>query len=308
VAGETTTTSLSNQIAAAFDTVGSFALREDLVFDQFATKKAGSLTNPGTPVTFHRWTDIAEQITALNEVTDVTPVALASTLLTVTPVEQGMTTVATAKLRADTMLPAFDADRANLVAYNMSKSVDTLARTAFEGTTKETYVGQVAEANIVATDVITADVVRQEWANMSTDNVMALAGGFGWVIHPHVAYDLKKETGDGAWVAPAQYVNTDKIYTNEVGTFAGFRFIESTRASLSADAGNLLVDTYRNYLIGQEALAKAVAIPVGIKPGPVTDYLSRLVPLGWYGYFGYDTFRDEAARVVVCASSMGANT
>jgi len=305
---ETTTTSLSNQIAAAYDVVANFALRSDLIFDQFATVKPGSLTNPGTPVTFHFWTDIAEQTSALNEVTDVTPVALASTKLTVTPVEQGMTTVTTAKLRADTMLPAFDADRANLVAYNMSKSVDTLARTAFGGTTNVSYVGQVAENAIVATNIITADEVRTAHAELSTDDVMPLAGGFAWVIHPHVSYDLKKETGDGAWIAPAQYVNTDKIYTNEVGTFAGFRFIESTRALLTADAGNLLVDTYRNYLFGQEALAKAVSIPVGIKPGPVTDYLSRLVPLGWYGYFGYDTFRDEAAKLVICASSMGANT
>jgi len=307
VAGETTTTSLSNQIAASYDVVGNFALRSDLIFDQFATVKPGSVTNPGTPVTFHFWTDIAEQTSALNEVTDVTPVALASTTTTVTPVEQGMTTVTTAKLRADTMLPAFDADRANLVAYNMSKSVDTLARTAFEGTSNEDYVGQASEAAILATNIITADEVRQEHANIVTAEAMPLAGGYGWVIHPHVSYDLKSETGDGAWVAPAQYVNIQSIYTNEIGTFAGFRFIESTRAKLSADAGDTNVDTYRNYIIGQEALAKAVSIPVGIKPGPVTDYLSRLVPLGWYGYLGYDTFRDAAARVLVCASSMGAN-
>jgi N4-gp56 family major capsid protein len=136
---------------------------------------------------------------------------------------------------------------------------------------------------------------------------MPFGQNFAWVAHPHTTYDLKSETGDGAWVAPAQYVNTEKVYNNEVGTFAGFKFIESTRASITTDGGSGTVDTYRNYIFGQEGVAKAVSIPIGIVPGPVTDYLKRLVPLGWYGYFGYDTFRDEAARVLVCASSIGAN-
>lgn len=307
MAGETSSSTLSAQIAAAYDTTARFALREVPIFDQFASVKAGSLTNPGTPVTFHVWTDLAVVTTALNEVTDVTPVQLGSATKTVTPKEQGMTTVTTAKLRTDTMLPAFNSDQANIVAFNMALTVDTLARMALDGTTEESYVGQATEAAITASNILTADVVRQEHANIVTANVMPFGSDYIWVAHPHAAYDLKSETGDGAWIGPAQYVNTEKVFNNEVGKFGGFKFIESTRALLTADAGASAVDTYRNYLIGQEALAKAVSIPVGIVPGPVIDYLKRLVPLGWYGYFGYDTFRDEAARVVISASSMGAN-
>ena len=88
MANETTTTTLSNQIAAAYDTTARFALRSIPVFDQFATVKAGSLTNPGTPVTFHIWTDLATQTSTLNEVTDVTPVQLGSSTVTVTPAER----------------------------------------------------------------------------------------------------------------------------------------------------------------------------------------------------------------------------
>lgn len=308
MANETTTSTLSDQIAAAYDRLSNFALREIPVFTPFATKKAGSLTNPGTPVTFHIWTDMAAQTSALNEVTDVTPVQLGSSTVTVTPAEQGMTTVTTAKLRADTMLPSFNADQANIVAYNMAISVDNLARTALEGTTNEIIIDGGTEAALTAADTLTAAKVREQDAELENDNVMPFGSNYVWIGHPHVLYDLKDETGDGAWISPHQYVDTSNIYNNEVGTFGNFRFISSNRASISADAGASAVDTYRSYLLGQEALAEAVSIPVGMVPGPVTDYLKRLVPLGWYGYFGFDTFRDEAARVLVSASSLGANT
>jgi N4-gp56 family major capsid protein len=308
VANETTTTSVSNQVQDGYDVVASFALRSFPIFDQFATKKAGSLTNPGDAVVFHKWTDIAAQTSALNEVTDVTPVALASSLVTVTPAEYGMTTVTTAKVRHDSMLPGFSADQVNLVAYNMANSLDIVCRTVMEASGTERWVGQSSEAAITATDILTADEVRQEHAAIVAANVMPFGADYAWVIHPHVSYDLKSETGDGAWIAPSQYVNTDKVYNNEVGKFGGFKFIESSRALLSADAGSGTVDTYHNYIFGAENTAKAVSIEPGIVQGPVTDYLNRLVPLGWYGYLGYDTFRAEASRLVLCASSIGANT
>ena len=304
----TGTSVLTNQVDVAYDTMARFALRAIPVFDQFSTVKAGSLTNPGTPVTFHIWTDMATQTATLNEITDVTPVSLGSTTTTVTPAEKGMTTVTTAKLRADTMLPAFEADRANLVAYNLARSVDELARDALDGTTDETYVGQASEAAILSTNIITADEFRKKRAALKTDNVLPMAGGnYVAIIHPEVAYDLKSETGDGAWVAPHQYVDTANIYNDEIGTFAGFRVLESDLCTLTADGGSTTVDTYRTYFLGQEALAKAVSIPPSIVPGPITDYLKRLVPLGWYGYFGHDTFRDVAAKVLVSASSIGDN-
>lgn len=306
MANETTTSSVSNQVQTGYDLAADFALRSFPIFDQFTTVKTAD-TNEGSSITFHRWTDIAEQTSALNEVTDVTPVELASAVFTVTPVEQGMTTVTTAKLRASTMLPAFSADQVNLVAYNMAVSLDTICRTVMEASGTERWVGQTSEGAITATDILTADEVRQEFAAIEAANVMPFGQDYVWVINPAVSYDLKSETGDGAWIAPAQYVNTDKVYNNEIGKFAGFKFVTSNRALITTDGGSGTVDTYHNYIFGQENTAKAVSIAPGIVQGPVTDYLLRLVPLGWYGYLGWDTFRAEASRLVLCASSIGDN-
>ena len=306
MAGETTVTSVTNQVQTGYNLVADFALRSIPIFDQFTTVKTAN-TNEGSSITFHRWVDLADTVTPLNEVTDVTPVALSSSVFTVTPLEYGSTTVTTSKVRAQTMLPGFSADQVNLVARTMATSVDTLARTAMETSTQEEFIGQATLGAITATDILTADEVRVQHANAVTADVMELGSDYVWIIHPHVSYDLKSETGDGAFIAPAQYVNTDKIYNNEIGKFAGFKFVESNRALLSADAGAGNVDAYWNYIFGADAVAKAVQIAPGLVQGPVTDYLMRLVPLGWYGLFGYGIFRNEAMRLLIGASSMGAN-
>jgi N4-gp56 family major capsid protein len=306
VANETTTTSVTNQVQTGYNLAADFALRSIPIFDQFATEKKAD-TNSGDSITFHRWVELADTVTPLNEVTDVTPVALSSSTFAVTPLEYGSTTVTTAKVRHDSMLPSFGADQVKLVARTMASTIDTLARTAMETSTQEEFIGQTSLAAITATDILTADEVRQQHANAVAASVEPLGDSYAWVIHPHVSYDLKSETGDGAWVSPAQYVNTDKIYNNEVGKFGGFKFIESARCLLSADAGAGAVDAYWNYIFGADAVAKGVSIAPGIVQGPVTDYLMRLVPLGWYGYFGYGIFRNEAMRLLIGASSMGAN-
>lgn len=310
MAGETTTTALSDQVTTRYDVVARMALRSIPLFAQFATVKAQDPTNPGTPTTFHIWSDLATQTSTLNEVTDVTPVALSSGTVSVTPAEKGMTTVDTAKLRADTMLPGYNADRANIVGYNMARSVDELARIALDGTTNVNYAGAATSvATVAATHVLTADKVRQNHATLKAANVMKIGGSYVALVDPFVGYDLRSETGDGSWLWPSQYVNTERIWEDEIGKFGGFKFIETDLANLQADAGvGSTVDVYSSYFLGAECLAQAISIPTSIVPGPITDYLRRLVPLGWYGYFGFDTFRDEAALITYAASSMGANT
>jgi N4-gp56 family major capsid protein len=306
VANETTITSVTNQVQTGYDLAADFALRTIPIFDQFATTKSAD-TNKGSSITFHRWTELGETASAINEVTDVTPVELASSTFTVTPLEYGSVTVTTSAAREQTMLPSFSADQVNLVAYTMALSIDSVCRAAMDASGEERWIGQASEAAITATDILTADEVRKEHAYITNDNVMPFGSDYVWVLDPYVAYDLKSETGDGAWVSPAQYVNTDKIYNNEVGKFGGFKFIESDRCTMTVDGGASTTDTYHNYIFGADNTAKAVLIAPHLVRRPPIDYLQRLESLGWYAMLGYDTFRSEASRLVLCASSIGAN-
>lgn len=299
---------LTNQVLTAYERVAMFALREGVVFDQFAKVKPGNLTSPGSPVKFLFLDDLAVATTPLNEVTDVESVGLSDSLKTITPAEYGNAVRLTIRIRKDDFLVGFDSDVANLLAFNMVDTIDTLARTALDGGTGVTYVGQATEGAIVAGNIMTAAQVRQTYATMRGNSVVPWDGSkFVAVIHPDVAYDLRDETGDGAWIAPAQYVNTEKIYSNEFGTFGGFRFIESPRAKLNPDGGSTTVDTYTTYFIGRECLGKVESIAPHMVMGPVTDTLKRIQPLGWHTYAGWDTLREEALERVVSASSIGAN-
>ena len=301
---------LSNQVLTAYQRSAFFALREGVVFDQFAKVKPGNLTSPGNPVSFLFWDDMSVATTALTETVDVDAVALGDSQVTVTPAEYGNAVLLTIRIQTDDFLIGFDADVANLLNYNLVDTIDTLARTAADGGTTITFGGGQSTASaVVAADDLTVALVRQQRAALRGASVMPWDGtSYAGIIHPDVAYDLKSETGDGSWVAAAQYSGVERIWNDEIGTYAGIRFVESPRAKLLADGGSSAVDLYTTYFFGQEFLAKAESIPPHMVLGPVTDKLRRFQPLGWHAYVGYDTLREAALRQVRTASTIGSNT
>lgn len=308
----TSTTRLSNQVLTAYDRNAYFALRDRAIWDQFADVKPGNVTSPGSAVRFNIWTDLAVATTALSETVDVDAVGLSDSTITVTPAEYGNAVLVTLKLRTDNFLIGFDPDVANILAENLVKSIDEIAAATIDATATGTleWVTGTADGDLVSTNVITADLVRRNRARLVKANVAPKSGNlFVAVIHPDVAYDLKGETGDGAWIAPHQYVDTAAVYNDEIGTFAGFKFVESNRADLDEDAGSAGTESvYTTYFFGQQAIAKAEPIAPHMVMGPVTDHLNRFRPLGWYAYLGYGEFRADALRKLRSCSSIGTNT
>jgi hypothetical protein len=65
--------------------------------------------------------------------------------------------------------------------------------------------------------------------------------------------------------------------------------------------------------MGRQSFAKAYSFTDGNGPtpkvvqSPVTDYLRRFQPMGWYWLGGYARFREAALRAVESASSIGSN-
>lgn len=300
---------LTNQVLTAYQRSAMNALRAEVHFDQFAKVKPGDLTSPGNPVKFLFWDDIAAATTPLDESTDVDAVGLSDSLVTVTPDEYGNAVKLTLRVRTDDFLIGFDADVAELLNWNMIDTIDELAKTAVDAATNVTYQGQASEAAITASDTMTALRVRTERAKLRAASVKYWMGGaYGALIHPDVAIDLMSETGDAAWVTPANYSDASRIWNGEVGKFSNFRFVESERCNLNADGGATTVDTYTTYFFGQEFLAKAESIPPHMVLSPVTDKLRRFQPLGWHVYAGWGILRQAAIRRVLTASSIGANT
>ena len=298
---------LTNQVLTAYQRNAMFALREGVIFDQFAKVKPGNLTSPGNPINFLFWDDMSAATTALTETVDVDAVGLSDSLVAVTPAEYGNAVLLTIRLRTDDFLIGFDPDVSNLLNYNMVDTIDTLARTAIDAGGTAVPHTATAETDITASDDITVALVRQQRAALRKASVMTWGSSYGAVIHPDVAYDLKSETGDGSWTAAAQYSEVSRIWNDEIGTYAGVRFIESPRAKINTDGGASSVDTYTTYFFGQEFLAKAESIAPHMVLGPVTDKLMRFQPLGWHMYAGWKVLRSSALRRLITASTIGSN-
>jgi N4-gp56 family major capsid protein len=277
---------------------------------------------PGTGVTFTIFADISAATSTLNEVTDVTPVALSDSQVTVTLNEYGNAVVTTAKLRG-TAFTDVDSAAANIIGYNAGDSIDQVIREVLAAGTNVIYATggtttPTSRESISTDDILHADDVRRVVAQLRGANVATFNGSYMGYIHPDVSYDFRSNTDVSAWRTPANYVNPEGIYNGEIGLFESVRFIETPRAKVFANASNGTsttgtIDAYCTHVMGRQALAKAYATQDGngavpkIVRGNVTDVLMRLQPVGWYWLGGYGRFREASLRRIESASSIGSN-
>ena len=307
---------------AAYDRLAYFALRSELLFDQAADVQATNQAMPGSSVIFTIFSEMAAATSTISETSDLTPVTMADSQVTVTLAEYGNTVNTTAKLRGTSFLDV-DAVAANLIGYNAGNSIDQVVSAVLAGGTNVVYGGggssdPTSTVTIQAEDIIEANDVRKVTAALRSANVATFNGYYMGYIHPDVSYDLRKETGNASWNAPHINVDTANIYNGEIGTFESVRFIETPRAPLAANASNGtsttgFINVYGTLIMGRRALAKAYSAIDGngvvpkVVRGPVVDSLMRFNPIGWYWLGGYGRFREASLRRIDSSSSIGSN-
>src|ERR1022692_708746 len=96
----TTQTANLNYIQTAYDLLARAALRPELFFDQLADVQPTRQDKPGLTVTFQIQNDLASATSPINESTDITPVAISSSQISVVLAEYGNAIVTTGKARA----------------------------------------------------------------------------------------------------------------------------------------------------------------------------------------------------------------
>lgn len=257
----------------------------------------------GAADVFTVYSALTVQTGALTEDTDSREQA-SDSAVTITPAEYGnavtQTRLAELKSGGRNSLALM-----RLVAKNMRESMDKLMILTGEAGANETIVGQTAESSVTASDIITADQIRRQKAIMEAAGV---APPYFCVIHPHVFYDLKKETGDESFVKALHYARPEEIITGEYGMFDGFRFVISGQVTVNSNAGDSNVDTYHTQFFGYNAFGYVESqAPGGQITGPF-DVHARFANIGWYGVFSYGLVDTSAHRILTSASSMGANT
>ena len=221
---------------AAYEQLAYYALRPELYYDSLVEVQATNATSRGTSVTFTIASDLSEATTALTETSDVTPVAMSDSYVTVTPLEYGNAVQLTAKLGATAFLEV-NPIAANVVGWNAGISTDGIARNAAGAGTQVAYTAGTTRAGLAKTNTLTGNDVRRAVAVLRKNNVPTFNGMYKGLIHPDVSYDFRGATGGTNWSDPHVYSDPSGIFNGVIGNFQGVQFMETPRAPFFSDGG-----------------------------------------------------------------------
>ena len=294
-------------VQKAYDRLLEFALRSEPLIRSVADKRPTNQSTPGSTVVLQRYVDLSTATTALTENDDVDAVAMSTpTSVTITLAEYGNSVLVTRALELFSLADV-DPAIANIIAFNLADSIDSVAMTELRGGSNVIYSGSTATstATITAAATISSANIRRAVAKLRANKSVARKGSLYWAgIHPDISHDLRAETGSAGWLLPNQYGSAqDRIWAGEIGQYEGAYFVESARLYNTTD-GASSARNYRTIICGQQALAEAVAEEPHVVIGPVVDRLMRHRPMGWYGVLGFKRYREEALFRIESGSSI----
>jgi N4-gp56 family major capsid protein len=302
-------------IEKALNREAAWALREFPTFRQMVDKTSGDLTNPGQPVKLVIMNDLPLATTPLVENVDPDAVAVpAPTVVNITPAEYGQATLRTLKMQ-DLAFTNVISDIAKGVGRNMIDTTDKLVQNVYDTGTNQmskqsaVYTTTVTLNSILTTDRLDADggaraaaLVRTRLAQPRMDGLLAA------IVHPNVAYDLKRESGASAntvnswFYAHANGGDLSPIYRGEIGTFVGIRWVENAKCTKVTNT--VPASVYTTYVMGSEPVVEHIVEEPRIVVGEVTDKLKRFYPVGFYLFGGWAMYRSEALQLVKTSASL----
>jgi N4-gp56 family major capsid protein len=151
-------------------------------------------------------------------------------------------------------------------------------------------------------------MVAKAVTKMKKDRVPTINGKYYAVIHPSVAYDLRKSK---EWIEAHKYSATSEIFNGEIGELHGCRFIENVFAPiLDGDYANKAGSvTYATYFFGKDAFG--IIDPEGGALEMIVKDKSQVGgPLNQYSTVGYKfttngatiLYPERVLRVMSCSS------
>ena len=244
VTNTTGSNSAGNNLSAEMKTFyDKVLLREagpKLVHDQFGQKRDIPKGN-GKTIEFRKFNQLPKALTALTE--GVTPDggALDVTSLTATVAQYGYF------LRISDVLDLTAIDNViveatQLLGSQAGVTMDTVVRNQLVAGNNVLFCPTVASGtetavtqrkNMNTTSQLTVKMIQKAVTLLKNNNVPDFNGDYVAIIHPSVAYDLKR---DPEWVNAHQYAQPENLFTGEIGKIAGVRFVETTEAKVWNDS------------------------------------------------------------------------
>ena len=230
-------------VQQAYDRLLEFALRSEPLIRSVADKTPTRQSIPGSTVVLQKYVDLALSTNALSETTDPDAVALSTpTTVSITLNEYGNSVLVTRALELFSLADV-DPAIANIIAYNLADSIDSVAMETLRGGTNKIFAGATATSTVTVAAAATIDSadIRKAIAKLRSAKAVARKGSLYWAgIHPEVSHDLRAESSSGqGWLLPNQYGSSqDRIWAGEIGNYEGAFYIESPRLYSAKDGAN----------------------------------------------------------------------
>ena len=213
-----------------------------LVHDQFGDSYPIP-ANGGKTIEFRKYDSLPKATTALTE--GVTPdgQALNVTTITAEVKQYGGWTPITDVLQM-TAIDNNIVQATKILASQAGRTIDTVVRDVLAGGTNVIYAPKIGEggaetavtsrATLDATCQLTSDLIARAATQLKAMNADPIGTSFVGIIHPYVAYDLRR---DPDWIDVHKYAQPDEIYNGEIGTLHGVRFVETSEAKIWKGTG-----------------------------------------------------------------------
>ena len=326
VSGETTAfdegNSLSGEMKVFYDTELLENARVEMFYAQFA-KKQQLPANHGTTVEWRKWNTF-QKAGQLQEGVIPTGQKFGMSSKTGAINQYGTYAAVSDKLELraydDVILGATEE-----MAASLAETQETLIRDALLTGTNVMYCDKVdlqtgkvsgetptsceaMEASDTHMALLTPDTVAKAVTLMKKNRVPTIGGKYYAVIHPSVAYDLRKSD---AWVEAHKYAKPEEIYNGEIGELHGCRFIENVFAPVLGGeyANKAGTVTYATYLLGKDAFG--IIDPEGGAAEMIVKDKSQIGgPLNQFSTIGYKLetngatvlYAERLLRIMSCSS------
>jgi len=314
---------LSGELKAFYDTELLDNTRVELYYAQFA-KRQPLPQNKGKTIEWRKWNTF-DKATELQEgvIPDGQKFGMSTRTGTVSQYGTYAAISDTLELRAydDIILGA-----TTEMGASAAETQETLIRDALLANTNVLYCDNIApdgsfvstpkdademEASAEAMSVLTPDMVAKAVTQLKKNRVPTIGGKYCAVIHPSVAYDLRKSS---AWMEAHKYAQPGEIYNGEIGELHGCRFIENVFAPvLDGDYANKAgTVTYATYFFGKDSFG--IVDPEGGALEMIVKDKSQIGgPLNQFSTIGYKfetngatvLYPERILRVMSCSSYSG---
>ncbi|MCC3766059.1 N4-gp56 family major capsid protein [Streptomyces sp. UNOC14_S4] len=283
-----------------------------LRYEAFAVKKTELGVSPGLTIQFMRY-DNLKDAKQLTEGIHMETQALTASQFSVSVHEHGAA-VAVSELLLNASFDDVMASASRLLGRNMAIYLDGMARDVLLGATSVLYgrdkfdlsgakatrtrlspfdKGDAAAGRDGLTShYLTASTVKDGVETLASKNIPRLGDTYVMFVHPHQSRWLRE---DPAWINATSYAQPGNFSIGEIGRIDDTIFVETTQVrQLQNSAGKTV---YQSSMIGDNAFAHAISLPVELRDGGVID-MGREHRLGWYSVLGMGLITDQSVVTI----------